>query len=67
MAYYNGFRTMADCLPYWIQAIFLKVYVYIENQPELTVNWNDEGSLIDIQIHVEEPNTMVDKNGNLKE
>ena len=31
------------------------------------MNWNDEGSPIDIQIRVEEPNTMVDKNGNLKE
>ena len=66
-AYYNGFRTTADRLPYWIQAVFLKVYVDIGNQPELTVSWNDEGSPIDIQIRVEEPNTMVDKNGNLKE
>ena len=56
---------MADRLPYWIQAIFLKVYVDIGNQPELMMNWNDEGSPIDIQIHVEEPNTMVDKNGKL--
>ena len=30
-AYYSGFRTTADRLSYWIQAIFLKVYVDIEN------------------------------------
>ena len=66
-AYYNGFRITADHLSYWSQATFLKVYVDIGNQPKLTMNWNDEGSPIGIQIRIEEPNTIVDKNGNLKE
>ena len=66
-AYYNGFRTTACRLPYWFQAIFFRVYVDIGNQPELTMNWNDEGSPIHIQIRVEELNAMVDKNSNLKE
>ena len=33
----------------------------IGNQPELSVNWNDEESPIDIQIHIEETEAITDK------
>ena len=62
-ACYNGFQTTVDRLPVWIQAIYGKVYVDIGNQPELSVNWNDEGSPIDIQIRIEESEAITDKNG----
>ena len=62
-ACYNGFRTTVDRLPVWIQAIYEKVYIDIGNQPELSVNWNDEGSPIDIQIRIEESEAITDKNG----
>ena len=54
---------IVDCLPVWIQAIYEKVYIDIGNQPELPVNWNDEGSPIDVQIHIEESEAITDKNG----
>ena len=62
-ACYNGFRTTVDRLLVWIQAIYEKVYIDIGNQPELSVNWNDEGSPIDIQIRIEESEAITDKNG----
>ena len=63
-ACYNGFRTTVDRLPVWIQAIYEKVYIDIGNQPELSVNWNDQGSPIDIQIRIEESEAITDKSGN---
>ena len=62
-ACYNGFRTTVDRLPVWIQAIYEKAYIDIGNQPELSVNWNDEGSPIYIQIRIEESEAITDKNG----
>ena len=47
-----------------IQAIYEKFYIDIGNQPELSINWNNEGSPIDIQIRIEESEAISDKNGN---
>ena len=46
-----------------IQVTYEKVYIDIGNQPELSVNWNDEGSPIDIQIRIEESKAITDKSG----
>ena len=58
-AFYNGFRTPEERLPYWIQGMYHSVYRDLAT--DLDVDWDEQNTPIDLKIRVSDPNVKDDE------
>ena len=58
-AFYNGFRTNEEHLPYWIQGMYHSVYRDLAT--DLDVDWDEQNTPIDLKIRISDPNVKDDE------
>ena len=58
-AFYNGFRTTEERLPYWIKGIYHAVYRDLAI--DLDVDWGEQNTPIDLKIRISDPNVKDDE------
>ena len=58
-AFYNGFRTTEERLPYWIQGMYHSVYRDLAT--DLDVDWDEQNTQIDLKIRISDPNVKDDE------
>ena len=58
-AFYNGFRTTEERLPYWIQGMYHSVYRDLAT--DLDVDWDEQNTPIDLKIRISDPNVKDDE------